>query len=86
MKIFIYKTIFVTICIFFLYQLTIGKKINYYENQIKNLTNDQGRDNIRNKLRTEIKKANEKDQILNEEDRKIINKFLDKISKELNQN
>ena len=86
MKIFIYKTIFVTICIFFLYQLTIGKKINFYENQIKNLTNDQGRDNIRNKLRAEIKKANEKDKILNEEDRKIINKFLDKIRNELNQN
>ena len=85
MKIFIYKTIFVTICIFFLYQFTIGKKINYYENKIKNLTNDQGRDDIRNKIRNEIKKANEKDQILNAEDKKIINKFINKIRKELNE-
>jgi ABC-type dipeptide/oligopeptide/nickel transport system permease component len=83
MKIFIYKTIFVTICVFFLYQLTIGKKINFYETKITNLSNDQGREELRNKAREELKKAIEKDQILNTEDKELINKFINKIKNEI---
>lgn len=83
MKIFVYKTIFVIICIFFLYQLTIGKKINFYENKIINLSNDQGREDLRNKAREELLKAVEKDQILNKEDKELINKFINKIRNEL---
>jgi len=83
MKIFVYKTIFVIICVFLLYQFTIGKKINYYESQLKNLSNDQGREDIRNKIREEIIKANKKEQILNIEDRKILKEFISKIQNEL---
>ena len=85
MKIFIYKTIFVTICFFLLYQFTIGKKINYYDYHIKNLTNDQGRELIRNKIRNELKKATERDQILDFEDRELLRKFITKIQSELSQ-
>ena len=85
MKIFVYKTIFVLIGIYILYQFTIGIKINSYERNLKNLTNDQGRELIRNKIRNELKKANEKDQILNPEDRKILKKFILKIQNELSQ-
>ena len=85
MKIFVYKTIFVLIGIYILYQFTIGIKISSYERNLKNLTNDQGRELIRNKIRNELKKANEKDQILNLEDRKILKKFILKIQNELNQ-
>ena len=56
MKIFIYKTIFVLIGIYIVYQFTIGIKINAYEHDFKNLTNDQGREMIRNKIRNELKK------------------------------
>ena len=83
MKIFIYKTIFVLFGIYILYQFTIGIKINSYERNLKKLTNDQGREEIRNKIREELKKANEKDKILNTEDRDIIKKFISKIQKEL---
>ena len=83
MKIFIYKTIFVLIGIYILYQLTIGIKINSYERVLKNLTNDQGRETIRNKIRVELKKANKKDQIINPEDREILKKFISKIQSEL---
>ena len=82
-QIFIYKTIFVLIGIYILYQFTIGIKINSYERNLKNFTNDQGREQIRNKIRDEIKKANEKDQILNPEDREILKKFISKIQEEL---
>ena len=85
MKLFIYKTIFVLIGIYILYQFTIGIKISSYERNLKNLTNDQGRELIRNKIRNELKKANEKDQILNPEDREILKKFILKIQNELSQ-
>ena len=85
MKIFVYKTIFILIGIYVLYQFTIGKKIDYYERNLKNLTNDQGRELIRNKIRDELRKATEKDQILNPEDRIILKKFIIKIQDELNQ-
>ena len=83
MKIFVYKTLFVVLCVYILYQFTIGKKIQSYESTFKNLTTDQGRDSIRNKLREEIKKANDKEQILNIEDKELIKDFILKIQKEL---
>ena len=85
MNIFVYKTIFVLIGIYILYQLTIGIKISSYERSLKNLKNDQGREMIRNKIRDEIKKASEKDQILNYEDREILKKFISKIQNELSE-
>ena len=85
MKIFIYKTIFILIGIYILYMFQIGIKINSYERSLKNLANDQGRELIRNKIRNELRKANEKDQILKPEDREILKKFITKIQNELNQ-
>ena len=85
MKIFVYKTIFVLVGIYLLYQFTFGIKIESYERKLKNLTNDQGREMIRNKIRNELKKATEKDRILKSEDREILKKFIIKIQKELNE-
>ena len=85
MKIFVYKTIFILMGIYILYQFTIGKKINYYDYHIKNLTNDQGRELIRNKIRNELKKATERDQILDFEDRELLRKFITKIQSEISQ-
>ena len=56
MKIFIYKTVFVLICVYVLYQFTIGIQISSYEQNLKNFTNDQGREQIRNKVREELRK------------------------------
>tara|TARA_B100001029_G_C14656804_1_gene232256 strand:+ start:270 stop:527 length:258 start_codon:yes stop_codon:yes gene_type:complete len=83
MKLFVYKTIFVLIGIYILYQVTIGIKIGDYEKKIKNLTNDQGREMIRDKVREEIKKATEKEQILKDEDIKLLRNFIIKIQHEL---
>jgi len=84
MKIFIYKTVFVLICVYVLYQFTIGIKISSYEQNLKNFTNDQGREQIRNKVRDELKKAISKDQILKAEDKKLLKEFITKIQNELN--
>ena len=48
-------------------------------------TTDQGRELIRNKIRDEIKKGIEKDQILKPEDREILKQFITKIQNELNE-
>ena len=85
MKIFVYKTIFALVGIFILYQFTIGKKISYYEHHLRNLKNDQGRELIRNKVRDELIKATEKEQILDLKDREILKKFIIKIQSELSQ-
>jgi len=84
MKIFVYKTIFVLVGIYILYQFTFGTKIESYERYLKNFTNDQGREQIRNKIRGELRKANSKDQILKIEDRKLLKEFITKIQNELN--
>ena len=84
MKIFVYKTIFVLVGIYVLYQFTFGIKIESYERYLKNFTNDQGREQIRNKIRGELRKANSKDQILKIEDRKLLKEFIIKIQNELN--
>ncbi len=83
MKIFVYKTIFILVGIYLLYQFTIGIKIESYERNLKNFTNDQGREQIRNKIREELRKANSKDQILEIEDRKLLKEFITKIQNEL---
>ena len=85
MKIFVYKTIFILVGIYLLYQFTIGIKIESYERNLKNFTNDQGREKIRNKIRDELRKANSKEQILEIEDRKLLKEFITKIQNELNQ-
>ena len=72
-------------CLLILYQFTIGRKITYYEHKLINLTNDQGRELIRNKIRDEIKKGIEKDQILKPEDREILKQLITKIQNELNE-
>ena len=84
MKIFVYKTIFVLVGIYVLYQFTFGIKIESYERYLKNFTNDQGREQIRNKIRDELRKANSKDKILKIEDRKLLKEFITKIQNELN--
>jgi len=84
MKIFVYKTIFVLVGIYVLYQFTFGTKIESYERYLKNFTNDQGREQIRNKIRDELRKANSKDQILRKEDKKLLKEFIAKIQNELN--
>jgi hypothetical protein len=84
MKIFIYKTVFVFFCTFLLFHFTIGSKIQNIENQISQTFNDQGREDIKNKIRNELSKSVSKDQILYPEDRELLRKFIIKLKDELN--
>ena len=82
-RIFIYKTIFIFFCTYLLYNFTIGKKIDEYEDKILSLKTNQGRNLIKNKIREEMYKSIEKDKILKKEDAVLLKRFLIKIQKEL---
>ena len=86
MKLFIYKTIIVAITCFILFEVTIGYKITKYKAEINSLINKENLHNFKTKIKREMKNANEKDNYLNEEDRKILSTFIKKIIKELNIN
>ena len=86
MKIFVYKTLFVFVCIFILFQLTVGLKIKQLNNQLDQLKSQKNIYYLKNKLRNELKNAVEKENYLSPEDAKLINDFLNKIKKELSNN
>tara|TARA_Y100000590_G_scaffold394368_1_gene473484 strand:+ start:1829 stop:2098 length:270 start_codon:yes stop_codon:yes gene_type:complete len=83
MKIFIYKTLIVVFFVFILFEFTIGSKIKKFENKIENFSSKQERQKTIDKVRKEIQRANNKENILSLEDRKLISKFINKIIKEL---
>ena len=74
MKQFIYKTIVAIIAVVLVYEFTSQSEI---------LMTKEGRKDGVQKLREEIKKAIKKDRYLSEEDAKLINQFLKKITIEL---
>jgi len=84
MKIFIYKSLFIFLCLFILFKFTIGYKIDQYEEQLDLLKSDFGRELIRNKFRKEVKKTIDKEQILSPEDRVLFKKLISKLKNELN--
>ena len=83
MKIFVYKTLFVFVCIFVLFQLTIGIKIKQLNNELQKLKSKENVEIIKNKLREEMKNAISKENYLGPEDAKLINEFINKVKKEL---
>ena len=49
MKIFVYKALFIFVCIFLLFQLTIGVKIKQFERELDNFKSKENIENIKNK-------------------------------------
>ena len=85
MRQFIYKMIVVVLAIILVYEFTIGKKISQFGGKVDAITSKEGRKETVNKLREEIKKAIKKERYLSKEDAKLINEFILKIQKELNE-
>ena len=83
MKQFIYKSIIVVIAIVLIFEFTIGNKISQIYEKIDIVSTKEGRKDSVNKLRQEIKRATKKERYLSKEDAKLINSFLNKIQKEL---
>jgi len=83
MKIFIYKTLFIFVCIFILFQFTIGAKLKQLNNELAKLKSKQNIEIIKDKLRDELRNAIGKENYLNPDDAKLVNEFINKLKKEL---
>ena len=83
MKIFFVKTIIVAIAFYIVFELTIGSKIKQAQESILKYKSKTERIKIKEKLIFEIERANNKDKILSDKDRKVISRFILKIQEEL---
>ena len=83
MKIFVYKTLFVFVCVFIVFQLTFGAKIRQLNSELEEFKSKKNIENIKNKIRDELKNATEKEKYLSPDDAKLINDFINKLKKEL---
>ena len=84
MRGFIYKTIIIAFLFIIGFEFTIGKRIDPIVENIDKFTDEQGRKELVNKLRKEMRKGLEKENMLKEDDRVLIYKFLNKLKSEIN--
>ena len=84
MRGFIYKTIIIVFLFIIGFEFTIGKRIDPIVENIDKFTDEQGRKELVNKLRKEMRKGLEKENMLKEDDRVLIYKFLNKLKSEIN--
>jgi len=83
MKIFVYKVIFVVVCIFFLFNFTIGYQIRKIENKILNISSTEKISKLKEKLKKEMNSALKKDKIFKDEDKLLIKNLIKKVILEL---
>tara|TARA_B100000900_G_C20377901_1_gene633224 strand:- start:497 stop:760 length:264 start_codon:yes stop_codon:yes gene_type:complete len=86
MRNYIYKVLIFTLAIIIIFEFTLGKYINKFDQQLNLFTSSEGRKEIIFSLKKEIQKANEKDNYLDQEERILIKTFIKKIKKELELN
>ena len=83
MRSFIYKALIITFIFIIAFEFTIGKRLDPIVQNINKISNEQGRKELINKLRKEMRKGLNKEYILKEDDRILINRFINKLSNEI---
>ena len=83
MRNYIYKVIVAMIALIIVFEFTIGRKFNQIEEISNNFLTKEGRKAMINSLKNEMSKAAKKENYLTEDDRVLINEFVSKIKKEL---
>ena len=86
MRNFIYKIIIVTLAIIVIFEFTLGKYLNNFKQQVNIFATKEGRQEIVSSIKKEIRKANQKENYLDEEERILLKNFINKIRKELELN
>ena len=84
MRNFIYKIIIAGFIFIIVFELTIGKRIDPIVQNLNKISNEEGRKELIAKARKEMKKGIEKENMLKEDDRILINKFINKLISEIN--
>jgi len=84
MRNYIYKVIIAAIAVILVFEFTISRKFNKINEKVEILFTKEGRKIMVNSIKDEMKKANEKENYLTEDERILINDFINKIKNELN--
>ena len=84
MRNYIYKTIIAVIALIIVFEFTVGKTLKKITSQTDIILTKDGRKQMVLSVKNEMKKAIEKENYLKEEERVLINKFIEKIKTELN--
>ena len=84
MKNYIYKIIIATIALIIVFEFTIGRKFNQFDEISNNFLTKEGRKKVIISVKNEMEKAVVKENYLTEEERVLINRFILKIKSELN--
>ena len=83
MRNYIYKVIIATIALIIVFEFTVGRKFNEFNEVTAKLLTKEGRKGMITSIKTEMEKAINKENYLTKDDRILINKFISKIKKEL---
>ena len=83
MRNYIYKVIIATIALIIVFEFTVGRKFNEFNEVTAKLLTKEGRKGMIVSIKTEMEKATNKENYLTEDERILINKFISKIKKEL---
>lgn len=86
MRIFFYKSIFISFLIIVIFKLTISSTIQSYEKKIYENFNKQNIELLKDKIRDEVRSAINKENYFEKDDVLLINKFLSKMQSELSSN
>ena len=86
MKNFVYKVLIASVAAVLVFKFTIGKEINQINEKINYILTSDGRKEMINSLKKEMEKANNKENYLNFDEKKLIKEFIIKIKKELELN
>ena len=84
MRNYIYKTIIAVIALIIVFEFTVGKTLKKITSQTDIILTKDGRKQMVLSIKNEMKRAIEKENYLKEEERVLINKFIEKIKTELN--
>ena len=84
MRNYIYKILIAVVALIVVFEFTIGKTLNKITKQTDVLLTKEGRKQMINTIKVEMEKAVEKENYLKEDERVLINKFINKIKAELN--
>ena len=83
MRTYIYKVIIAAIAFVIVFEFTISRKFNQINEKTDVLFTKEGRKEMVISLKNEMRRAIEKENFLDDEERILINQFMEKIRKEL---
>ena len=83
MRIFIYKFLIGVVLTYFLFEFTIGYRINALKSEINKFTEHKARIEFKEKIKEELQKGIEKEYYFDEEERYLLSTFINKLKKEL---